>query len=198
MTDDRGTYYVSDEKRRGVHWALLVIDVENGTSYYGESLGWSVPGNLADTVGSNLKRMEEISVITALENVIDMNKFSCDASNTGSTSCKLFCPLQSCSHVCGVIVVCMAAVLCDYWEIWLSCGGKENGGRTITIQPINQQYAIVMSWIVNDNVTATHLIPQKNDNQNVMSKKRNALHMKGIKLMLASATLRLPWNILSK
>ena len=45
--DDRGTYYVSDEKRQGVHWALLVIDVKNGTSYYGDSLGWSVPSNLA-------------------------------------------------------------------------------------------------------------------------------------------------------
>ena len=135
--DDRGTYYVSDEKRRGVHWALLVIDVENGTSYYGESLGWSVPGNLADTVGSNLKRMEEdlgISVITALENVIDMNKFSCDASNTGSASCKLFYQLQSCSHVCGVIVVCMAVVLCDYWEIWLSCG-KEMGEGPLLSNP---------------------------------------------------------------
>jgi hypothetical protein len=31
--DDRGTYYISDEKRRGVHWALLVLDVKNGTSY---------------------------------------------------------------------------------------------------------------------------------------------------------------------
>ena len=26
--DDDGTYYVSDEKRQGVHWALLVIDLK--------------------------------------------------------------------------------------------------------------------------------------------------------------------------
>ena len=31
-------YYVSDEKRRGAHWAVLVIDLKNGAIYYGDSL----------------------------------------------------------------------------------------------------------------------------------------------------------------
>ena len=36
--DDDGTYYVSDEKRQGVHWALLVIDLKNGTTYHSAGL----------------------------------------------------------------------------------------------------------------------------------------------------------------
>jgi hypothetical protein len=31
--DDTGTCYVSDEKRWGAHWALLVIDLKNGVTY---------------------------------------------------------------------------------------------------------------------------------------------------------------------
>ena len=75
--DSSGTYYFSDESRQGLHWALLVIDVKSGKSYYGDSLGWSIPSNLVDAVGSNLKRMEndmKMNIIN-LENVIDISKF---------------------------------------------------------------------------------------------------------------------------
>ena len=155
--DDQGTY-VSDENRQGVHWALLIIDVKNGISYYADSLCLSVPNNLTDTVGSNLKRMEEdlgINLSTSLKNVIDIK------SNTGSESCKLFYPLQSCSNVCGVIVVCMAVVICDNWELW-RCGNRMREIPMLSNPSTNsmQLRLIALSWIVEDNVTATHLDPQ--------------------------------------
>ena len=165
--DDRGTY-MSDEKRRGVHYALLVIDVKNGTSYYGDSLGWSLPNNLADTVGSNFKngggpRDKHYHY------PIDMNRFSCDASNTGSEPCRLFYPLQSCSHVCGVIVVCMAAILCDHLGLWLRCGNQMGEIPLLSNPSTNsmQLRLIVLSWIVNDNVTSTHvLLPHRQISSN--------------------------------
>ena len=166
--DDDGTYYVSDEKWQGVHWALLVIDLKNGTTYYGDSLGWSLPSNLASTVGSNLKRMEEDLGIkmTSLENIIiNINKLSCDAGNISSDTCKWFYPLQSCSHVCGVIVVCMAAVLCDHWNLWLTSGSQmEEVHVSLLSNPSmnsRQLRLIVLSWIVNDNVNTCHIVPEK-------------------------------------
>lgn len=59
---------------------------------------------------------------------------------------------------------------------------------------------IVLSWIVNDNITATHLVPNTNMKQISSHKdipKCNGENIKVIKLMLASTTLRLPWNMLS-
>ena len=47
--DDIGTCYVSDEKRRGAHWAMLVIDLKNGVTYYGDSLGWPLASSLTNT-----------------------------------------------------------------------------------------------------------------------------------------------------
>ena len=128
--DVNGTYYVSDGKQQGVHWALLAIDLKNQRTYYGDSLGWPLPSNLAKTVGSNLKRLEGdlgINITTSLENIIVINKLSkCtnDASTNSSASCKWFYPLQSCPNVCGVIVVCMGAVLCDHWNSWLTWGNE--------------------------------------------------------------------------
>ena len=51
--DNDGTYSVSDEKRRGVHWTL---ELKNGMTYYGDSLGWPLPNDLLNTEGSNLQR----------------------------------------------------------------------------------------------------------------------------------------------
>ena len=71
--DNTDTCYVSDEKRRGAHWALLVIDLQNGVTYYGDSLGWPLPSNLINTVGSNLKRMEGdlgINIMPALNKIV--------------------------------------------------------------------------------------------------------------------------------
>ena len=106
---------------------------------------------------------EHLGIIITLENVIDINRFSCDARNTGSESCKLFYPLQSCSHVCGVIVVCMAAVLCDHWDLWLRCDNQMGRIPLLSNPSTNsmQLRLIVLSWIVNDNVTTTLLVPQR-------------------------------------
>ena len=74
--DDTGTCYVSDEKRLGAHWAMLAIDLKNGVAYYGDSLGWPLPSNLTNTVGSNLKRMEGdlgINIMSALNEIVIIN-----------------------------------------------------------------------------------------------------------------------------
>ena len=57
--------------------------------------------------------------MTSLENTTVINKLS-DADFISSDSFKLFYPLPSCSNVCGVIVVCMVAILCDHWKSWLT------------------------------------------------------------------------------
>lgn len=36
--DSDGAYYISDERRQGVHWAVLIIDLHCSKTYYGDSL----------------------------------------------------------------------------------------------------------------------------------------------------------------
>ena len=108
-----GTCYVSDSKRDGIHWALLAIDLSNCKAYYGDSLEWSLPTNIADIVVPNLQKIENdlgIDITFLLKDVMTIE-------NAGGSfcfnSCERFYPKQSCSNVCGVVVACMVGVLCD-------------------------------------------------------------------------------------
>ena len=53
-----------------------------------------------------------INITSSLENIVTINKLTRDTSNDIDTG-KWFYPLQTCSDVCGVIVVCMCAVLLE-------------------------------------------------------------------------------------
>ena len=171
--DNTGTCFVSDEKRHGTHWAMLAIDLKNGVTYYGDSLGWPLPSNLTNTVGSNLKRMEGdlgINIMSALNKVVVINKSSCNTTNDPDSSA-WFYPLQTCSDVCGVIVVCMCAVLSDHWDLWLTCEMEALNIPFLSKPSVNsmQLRAIVMSWIVNDSANTSNLVPviiEKNKSSN--------------------------------
>ena len=72
MSDVRILVHVMYQIRKdgGVHWALLILDLKNGITYYGDSLGWPLPSNLINTVGSNLQRMEGdlgINIMSSLQ-----------------------------------------------------------------------------------------------------------------------------------
>ena len=115
-----GTCFVTDGKRDGTHWALLVVDLINCKVYYGDTLGWTLPNNLADTVVPNLKKIEGdlgIDILVLLKNVMIVSDVS---GRSFSNSCKLFYPKQSCSNLCAIVVVCMVGVLCDQWDLWLT------------------------------------------------------------------------------
>ena len=59
----------------------------------------------------------------------------------------------------------MAAVLCDHWNLWLTCGSQmEEVHVPLLSNPSmksRQLRLIVMSWIVNDNVNTCHIVPEK-------------------------------------
>ena len=53
-----GTTYITNTEKQGSHWSLLVIDINNVTSYYCDSLSWPVSINIKGTVGCNLAIIE--------------------------------------------------------------------------------------------------------------------------------------------
>ena len=70
--------------------------------------------------------------------------------------------------MCGVIVVCMSAVLCDYWNLWFTCGCEMEAVHAplLSKPSINsrQLRLIVMSWIVNDSVNTCNLVSTVKEN----------------------------------
>ena len=67
----------------------------------------------------------------------------------------------------------MAAVLCDHWDMWLRCG-NQIGEIPLLSNPLTnsmQLRLIVLSWIVDNNLTTTNLVCQRHSShENTTSK----------------------------
>ena len=151
-----GTCYVSDETQTGLHWPLLAIDLMKCTAYYGDSLGWPLPTNIMSAVGSNVKKIEDdLGIdISSLENITNADK-------SQPNLCTPFYPVQSCSNVCGIIVVCMAGL---QWESWLAWDSK----TCVPLLTMNsrQLRLTAMSWIIDSKLNTHNLLPHNPNKQN--------------------------------
>ncbi len=130
--------------------SLLVIDIEQSNSYYGDSLSWPLPKKFNKTIMSTfdlLSKDLKININKCLENI-----YHCNNSNSVKTLSKFY-PSQTCSNMCGVIVVCMVGVFCELWEEWVTWNGDVQI-PLLTNPSINnlQLRSIAMSWILDETI----------------------------------------------
>jgi len=112
---------VSNLSIPGCHWSLLYVDTISNKWYYIDTLGWATPKDLADTVNPILDAF-------SLKKLPAQGRFVAHKSNPRSataihhcvSSCLPNIPLQTCSSVCGVIVVVMAAICSMSPTLWRS------------------------------------------------------------------------------
>lgn len=98
--------------------------------------------------------------MSSLENIVVINN---NTGNISSDSCNLFYPIQSCSNLCGIIVVCMAGILSKHWDLWLTCDGQTHVPLLSNPTMNNRQLRLlVMSWIVNDGVNTENFVEKCN------------------------------------
>ena len=96
------TVFIADRKRQGNHWTLLVLNNEENTAHYGDSLAWDIPRSLTDMVEPLLNKLwVHFQSYKLLPITID---------------CCHFYPVQACSNICGIIVLCMVAIMCCNWQ----------------------------------------------------------------------------------
>ena len=116
--------YIAHGSLKGDHWTLIVADVENNLTNYGDSLGWDVPNNLEAVVKENIAFLQAKTGLTfhvAINNsdIVVLHHPS-GGNHKCHTKCRVhFYPLQTCSHICGVIVLCMVALMAQSWQNWL-------------------------------------------------------------------------------
>ena len=102
--------FIADGVRQGNHWTLLAVDVKEKIAYYGDSLRWDVPSNLTHMVEPLLSKLG-----------IQFKSYKCmRIQSKESIDLHNFYPTQTCSNICGVIVLCMAAIMCCDWQSWQS------------------------------------------------------------------------------
>ena len=149
---------IADGIQKGNHWALLALNTQTRCGYYGDSLGWDIPSNLETMVKPIL---EKVGINLEAHKIVSIN-------GCNSTS-EQFYPRQTCSNMCGVILLCMAGVMCCAWDKWLTWN-CDNAPQYL-LRPsyyCNILRLNVISWIVEDkvnlyNITIDQGTPVKED-----------------------------------
>ncbi len=99
------------ESKKVIIGCCLHLILQTKMAYYGDSLNWNIPTNLTDMVGPLLLKL---GIQLELYNITPMQSIG----NKEIKKVNLFYPNQTCSNVCGVIVICVAAVMCCNWNTW--------------------------------------------------------------------------------
>ena len=154
-SEDNGTTFISNGSMQGNHWSLLAIDVENKSTYYGDSLGWPVPYNLISVLEENLHMLEcnlGINIHSCLQDITTIHQ-PCGGNDIHLEQCTHFYPLQKCSNICGIIVMCMVAVMSQSWEDW--CKWNNLTAPAFLLNPsLHDKYLRInaLSWVVEDKI----------------------------------------------
>lgn len=106
-----GKCVLTTDSIRGCHWTLCQVDNEKNSIVYADTLGWKIPDGL-------LEKVRKFTDAVYQKDVGDYELVICHrpefVDKDGRHSCKLSCamnyPVQTCSSICGVISMAMAAV----------------------------------------------------------------------------------------
>ena len=125
-----GKSFVSDNSRKGNHWAVLDIDITNKKFLYCDSLGWPVPDDLRQMISPILRSLQELTgrrlpVPCARNPVIIRSahvprKVNERGQHECTNECLVNFPLQTCHEICGPIAILTAAICVLFPELWRS------------------------------------------------------------------------------
>lgn len=132
----KGDTFIASDLQRGCHWTLCFVDITRREIVYGDSLGWPVLHGLIDKVHSFI-RLACSAERDAFSVVLCHDPHSVNL-RTGTHDCNFECaqhyPFQTCSSICGIVVMVMAAIACHNFPLFklmsTSCISQGN-----TIQP---------------------------------------------------------------
>ena len=142
----RDTYlsFMYDENNRyieGSHYSLAVIEIENAKCYYCDSSGWDCYSTFQDDVHTSLGQIRNLLGLPEFDEIIlykvhnpqttpdePTRKHTCVKSGnlSGYIPCATFYPFQTCSTVCGVVVVICAAIAAFDFPSFASLVTAEN------------------------------------------------------------------------
>ena len=108
--EQNGTF-LAENGLTGCHFSICVYDKELNTTIYGDSLGWSAPGNLIQKIKRYIKRF-----FGEPENILLRECYNSNSNRQGSHVCKIDCcviyPHQNDGDICGIVCIVVASIVC--------------------------------------------------------------------------------------
>lgn len=167
-----GDTFIGSNLQRGCHWTMCLVDINSREIIYGDSLGWPIPHGLIEKVYLFIRfacsaEKDEFSVVLC-HAPHSMN------SRTGAHECNSACaqlyPFQTCSSICGIVVMVMAAIACHNLPLFklmattCSSQGNTNQSPHIYLQKPSQFNGylrrVIASWVAENAVSIDYVVPQ--------------------------------------
>lgn len=168
--NETGIFFGTDHQQ-GCHWTLCHVDIAAKKIVYGDSLAWPAPNGLLSKVDRYLKAVcKDDDVSNYSVAILHDPTSKCPKSGfhrCGGT-CAQFYPLQTCSSICGIVVMVAAAIACHNLEFFQHIS-TAHGHATKSFPPVFLQTPsrfgkylrlAVASWIAGNAVNTEHVIPQ--------------------------------------
>ncbi len=165
----RGKTFISTFGQLGNHWTLCHVDTIEKKIVYGDSLGWQVPENLFCKLDEYIKAIDANDTVKEYMVTISHDPNS-KCHTTGAHKCSNNCvehyPLQTCSNICGVVVMVVAAIACHNSDLFTNLTNQPTFTGTPPIYLRNpsrfSKYLrlVIGCWISSNEVSISHVVPQ--------------------------------------
>ena len=163
--DTTGKVFIANHSKPGNHWTMCHVDAEAKRITYGDSLGWRVPFKLRDILRQFVEAFfEDVSGYSSssCHAAGDVNAFT---NHKCGSSCASQYPLQTCTNVCGVVVLLMAVYACmaNSFFAYLTTPGQCDSMPNLFISTLSQYskylQRVLMVWIGEGNIHPEHMVP---------------------------------------
>ena len=104
-----GKTVLASDHHRGIHWTLCQVNHTNKSVVYADTLGWQVPEGLTEKVNHFINAVYREDITDYEMNICHKPESTVNGHHSCTPSCAKY-PVQTCSNVCGVISMVMAAL----------------------------------------------------------------------------------------
>lgn len=113
--------FLGSDHQPGNHWTLCHVDANEKRIVYADSLGWAIPDNLLSKLDSYIKAINvDLNVADFIVSTTHNpnSKYPIRGGHKCNHTCTWNYPLQTCSNICGIVVMVMARVACHHKELF--------------------------------------------------------------------------------
>ena len=168
--NETGQTFIGCDFQSGNHWNLCHVDTTTKKIVYGDSLGWAIPANLLNKLDRYIKAINVNLNVTEFTVSTTHNPNS-KSPIRGWHKCNHTCaknyPLQTCSNICGIVVMVMAALACYHKELFQNMTAMHPPAKVFPRIFLSNpsrfgKYLrmVIGSWITNNSVNVLHVLPQ--------------------------------------
>lgn len=160
-----GKTVLASDHHRGIYWTLCQVDHSNKSVVYADTLGWQVPEGLTEKVNCFIIAVYREEITDYEMNICHKPESTVNGHHSCTPSCAKY-PVQTCSNVCGVISMVMAAVATHKEDLFLEMISRIASNNEVEENFLQKptRYSkylrrVIAAWIAEKKISMEYIVP---------------------------------------